>query len=131
MIKPAQIEKKDNCIYLVQDLYGADLYEKSKAIVNFCDKETKLLEREIDRAILEIFERNGINISSTSKSALKRAFDTLKGIGKDILVDDNYNIVDLYNAQMVKNTKLFSIWLEDERYLQCGVEIIETKYLGD
>ena len=122
------IHKDGNCLYLTQDLSGMTLYEKSKAIVNFCDKETKAFEREIDRSILEVFERYGINIVSTDKSVLKQAFDLLKSNGIDIEVDDIYiSLIDLYNSDLVKQTKLFTIWLEDDTYLQCGVEIKEKR----
>ena len=131
MLKAPEIVKRENNLYLVQDLSGLDLYEKSKAIVHFCDKETKLLEREIDRAILEIFESNGINIPSTDKSVLKQAFAILKEQRKDIVITDNYaDMVDLYNSSLIKHTKLFTIWLEDDRYLQCGVNI-EVIKLGE
>ena len=57
-----KIERDDDCLYLVQDISGMEIYDKSKAIVNFCDKETKLFEKEIDKAIIDIFQANGINI---------------------------------------------------------------------
>ena len=121
-----KITKDNNCLYLTQDLSGLGTYDKAKAIVNFCDKETKLFEKEIDRAIIEIFERNGIQIPNTDKSVLKLAFDLLKAKGIKIDVVDNYkNSVDLYNSELIKQTKLFSVWLEDETYLQVGVEIKE------
>ena len=123
-----KITKDNNCLYLTQDLSGLGTYDKAKAIVNFCDKETKLFEKEIDRAIIEIFERNGIQIPNTDKSVLKLAFDLLKAKGIKIDVVDNYkNSTDLYNSELIKQTKLFSIWLEDNTYLQVGVEIKEIR----
>lgn len=123
-----KIYKEENCIYLTQDLSNMGTYDKAKAIVRFCDKETKLFEKEIDKAILDIFERNGINIPNTQKSVLKQAFSTLKHKGKDIEVKDIYSkINDLYNSELVKQTKYFSIWLEDNDYLQCGVLIKEKE----
>ena len=128
-MKLATIYKDENCLYLTQDLSGMGTYDRAKAIVNFCDKETKLFEKEIDRAILEIFERNGINIPNTDKSVLKLAFDLLKSKGKDIMIINLYatNLKSIYQSQLVKETKLFTIWLEDNRYLQCGVEIKEIR----
>jgi hypothetical protein len=121
-----KITKDNECLYLTQDISGMGLYEQSKAIVNFCDKETKLFEKEIDRAILDIFEKNGINIPNTQKSVLKLAFDLLKAKGKDIEVKDSYREqVDLYNSKLIRETKLFTIWLEDDTYLQCGIRIRE------
>ena len=65
-----KICRDENCLYLIQDISGLDTYEKAKAIVNFCDKETKRFEKEIDTAILDIFEKNGINIPSYSPTLL-------------------------------------------------------------
>lgn len=122
------ITKDANCIYLTQDLWGMDLYDRSKAIVNFCDKETKLFEKEIDKLLLDIFERNGINICSTDKSVLKQAFDTLKANGKTIRISDLFKDIPLYDTEIVKETKNhFIVVLESKRYLQCGVHIQEIK----
>ena len=118
-----KIYRDENCLYLIQDVSGFDTYDKAKAIVNFCDKETKLFEKEIDKAILEIFERNGINIPSTDKSVLKLAFDQLKSKGKDIRVENNTE--NLYNCEKIKVCKLFSVYLEDDKYLQVAIRVKE------
>ena len=121
-----RITRHENCLYLTQDIVGMSTYERAKAIVSFCDKETKNFEKEIDKVILDIFEKNGVNIPNTDKSVLKKAFAYLKANNKDIKVNDIYeSITDLYNAELIKQTKLFTIWLEDDRYLQCGVEVEE------
>lgn len=124
-----KIERDDDCLYLVQDISGMEIYDKSKAIVNFCDKETKLFEKEIDKAIIDIFQANGINIPNTEKSVLKQAFDMLKGKGTDIEVEDtlkDYQNVD--GLEFVKFTKgKFVVALEDKKYLQCCVRVKEIK----
>lgn len=121
-----KIEVDGNCLYLIQDLWGMDTYERSKALVDFCDKETKIFEKRIDRAIIDIFERNGINIVSTNKSVLKKALDTLKSKGKTIEVEDLLENIRDYNIEHITNTKNhFTIMLEDKRYLQCGVCVME------
>lgn len=121
-----EIIREDNCLYLTQDLIGMNIYDRAKAIVNFCDKETKLFEKEIDRLICDIFKRNNINVPNTEKSVLKLAFDLLKSKGKDI------EIIDLYKSECelkkVKTTKNhFTVMLEEDRYLQCGVEVVERQ----
>lgn len=124
----AKVIKDNECLYLTQDLSGLGTYDRAKAIIQFCDKETKLFEKEIDKAILEIFERNGINVPNTDKSVLKLAFDLLKSKGKKIQVCDIYaNKTYWYNSELVKQTKQFSIWLEDKTYLQVGVEVKESE----
>lgn len=133
MISNVQIyeeqETKDRkVIYMVQDLKDFTIYQRAKAIVNFCDKETKNLEKVIDRAIIDIFNQNGINIPNTSKSVLKKAFATLNENNKDIIARDIYFLNEYYNAQLIETTPLFRIWLEENRFLQCGVSI-EVKHL--
>lgn len=124
-----RIEKDDNCVYMIQDISGATEYERAKAIVNFCDKETKLFEKAIDQEISRVFERNGINVPSTDKSVLKLAFGVLKSKGKTIEVEDT--LKDYYKdekLEFVKTTKgKFTIVLEDKRYLQCCVSVEERK----
>lgn len=132
-----RIYRDDNYLYLIQDISGLSLYDKSKAIVNFCDKETKRFEKEIDTAILEIFEKNGINIPNTEKSVLKLAFDLLKSKGKRIDVEDIYKQNDLQFEEgvleVINETKNhFIVALETDiicgikkEILQCGVQISE------
>lgn len=129
-----KIYRDENCLYLIQDVSGLDTYDKAKAIVNFCDKETKLFEKEIDKAILEIFERNGINIPSTDKSVLKKAFEWLKDNGKTISITDLFKNSNNDSCELIKETKNhFVVMLETEyicgckkEILQCGVEVKES-----
>ena len=118
-----KIERDNDCIYMLQDISGLTGYERAKAIVNFCDKETKVFEKEIDRAILDIFDRNGIKVSSTKKSALKLAFDRLKAKRKSIKVE---NITDtMYQCEKIQETKLFVVYLEDNDYLEVATRVKE------
>lgn len=130
-----KITREDNCIYLTQDIGGMNIYDRAKAIVNFVERETKELEKEIDNAILDIFEDNHIFIQSKRKSVLKKAFDTLNQIyHKDIKVRDLYkDKKDIYKTELIKTTDLFTIWLEDDTLLQIGIEIcvIEIKSVVD
>ena len=122
--------KDGNCLYLVEDLIGMNDWQKQKAIDNFKNRETKMFEKLIDNEIYKIFKRNGINIYSTEKSALNCAFDTLKQKGKGIQVDDIYEKKSIYGCVKVSTSDrqcMFNIWLEDNRYLQCGVKVDEIK----
>lgn len=131
----ARTHKDGNSLYLVQDISGFGTYDKAKAIVNFCDKETKRFEKEIDSVILDIFERNGINIPNTDKSVLKLAFDLLKAKGKDIVISDIYKNSQNENCQLIKLTRNhFSIVQETDyvcgtkvEILECGVEVKEKE----
>lgn len=123
--------KKDgNCLYLVEDLIGMSEWEKQKAIENFKTKETKLFEKMIDNEIVKIFRKNGVNIYSTEKSALNSAFSDLARKGKKVLVDDIYDKDKIFGCVKVAESDrqcMFNIWLEDDRYLQCGVAIREIR----
>ena len=126
-MKLATITKDNDCIYLTQEIDTNNIYEKAKIIVKFCDKETKLFEKEIDRAILDIFERNGINIPNTSKSVLKQAYDLLKANRKDISITDLFTQTYM-GCVRVKRNDLFGIYLENDNHkeiIECGVEIKE------
>ena len=121
-----KICRDENCLYLIQDISGLDTYEKAKAIVNFCDKETKRFEKEIDTAILDIFEKNGINIPNTDKSVLKLAFDLLKSKGKDIEIIDLYKDMPSSGCEFIKKTKNgFTVMLETTFISGCVIEILQ------
>jgi hypothetical protein len=121
----AKIERDFDAIYMLQDISGLQGYDRAKAIVNFCDKETKIFEREIDRAILEILSRNGINVPNTDKSVLKLAFDLLKAKKKNIVVINTTE--SAYKCELIKQSKLFNVYLEDDRYLQVSVRVREIE----
>lgn len=122
--------KENNCLYLVQDLKDLNLYERTRAIENFTNKESKRFEMLVDNEILKIFRRNGVNVYSTEKSVLKRAFNTLKQKGKTIDTIDLYDKEEIFGCIKVKSIDdkcSFNIWLEDDRYLQIGVKVVERK----
>ena len=129
----ARVYKDNDCLYLIQDISELDTYERSKAIVSFCDKETKRFEKEIDSAILDIFEKNKINVPSTDKSVLKLAFDLLKSKGKSIEIVDLFKNSQNECCEFIKETRNhFVVILETEyicgckkELLQCGVRVGE------
>ena len=132
----ARVYKDNECLYLIQDISGFSTYEKAKAIVSFCDKQTKDFEKEIDKAIIDIFEKNGVNIPNTDKSVLKLAFDLLNSKGTKIEIVDLFRgNIDNQNCEFIKETKNhFVVILETDNIcgckkeiLQCGVKIIEKK----
>ena len=119
----ARIENEDNQVYMLQDIGDSNEYDRAKAIINFCDKESKIFEKAIDKQIIAIFERNGINVPSTDKSVLKLAFDLLKAKRKNIIVINTTESV--YKCELIKQSKLFNVYLEDDRYLQVSVRVRE------
>ena len=125
MANRVQLYHEDNCYYLVQDISGLTLYQKTKVQEKFIKQETKVLEECVENALRQVFADNGINIQDTSESALNSAFDTLK-----TKYHKTINIVDLFaNKIMYRCTQVgtspnkMSVWLENGYLLQCGIEI--------
>lgn len=114
------------CLCMTLDIGHLNLYEKSKAIVKFCDKDIKRFEEDIDRHIESILGQNGINVQNNSKSALKQAFARLNAKGKAISVK---NLFHPYTeeCELVKQDKYYTIVLENGETLEVGVEIKEIK----
>ena len=118
----------DNVVYMLQDIGESNEYDRAKAIINFCDKESKIFEKTIDSLIVSIFEKNSINVLNTDKSVLKLAFEVLKGKGKTIEVIDMLLDCKDIGLEYVTTTKgKFTVALEDKRYLQCSVMVKENK----
>jgi len=123
-----RIDQEQDTIYMLQDIGESTIYEKAKAIVNFVDKESKEFEKRLDRAMIDIFERNGIKVPSTDKSVLKLAYGVLKGKGKDIEIVDTLLDYKSLGLEYVATTKgHYTVALESGRYLQCCVMIKEIK----
>ena len=122
-----RIDSENGCVYMLQDIGGTNEYERAKAIINFCDKETKIFEKAIDNEIIKVFERNGVNVPSTDKGVLKLAFDLLKAKGKGIeVIDCLKDYEQVKELEFVKFTKgKFVVVLEEKRYIQCSVMVKE------
>lgn len=120
--------QENNCLYLTQNIEGCGLYQRTKFIRNFINNETKVLEDLAETEIRKIFAKNGINIYSTDKSALNLAFDTLNRKGKEIVITDLYKDNENFGCVLVgMSANEMSVWLEDDKILQCGVMVEERK----
>ena len=131
MSKQIMIHEDCNCVYLVQDIYGLSKYQKYKAIETFITTETKTLERFVNRLLKAIFKKHGIIVVDNNKSVLKSQLDTLKAKGIDIDLYDLYQKDTYYRCEYLgTSNNYFRVFIEDDRYLQCGIEIIERKTHG-
>lgn len=122
------IYQEGNCVYLVLDLgIGTTLYDRAKLINKFVRNDTQVLEKYLDTLFEAIFRKNGINIQSHDKLSLEKAFEYLNWKNKDIKVQDLYD-KELYRCHFVgvAPNKL-NVQIEDNRYLQAGVEIKEVE----
>lgn len=125
-----RLHQDGNTFYLLQNISGMSLYQKTKAIEKFIKHETKILESCLENELSNIFARNGINVYDKSESALKLAFDTLKGKGKEIVVTDIYKDRHLDGCNLIGcSPNKMTVWLEDDELLQCGVRVEEKEIL--
>lgn len=122
-----KITIENNIVFLTLDLKGMDLYHRGKAIRKFVNSDTKILEDYVDDLIKAIFQRNGIIVNSTNKSALNEAFDSLKAKGKDIKITNFYGGRNVWNCKYVDTKNEITILLEDNRFLISGIEVSEVK----
>ena len=127
MKRKPQITIEENIIYLTIDLKGLDLYERGKTIRRFINSDTKIVQDYVDMLCVYIFKKNGINVLSMDKSALERAFDSLKAKGKKIDLTDIYKNKDIWHSQILDSKDYITIVLEENRYLIAGVEVVEKK----
>ena len=118
-----KIVKDNNCFYLVLDLKGLSLYERSKAISKFVRRDTKILEECIETEIKAQLDQLGINAYAKSESVLIKALDTLNAMGKRLVINDLYS-KPLDDCDFVaKSDNYMNVVIESHRYLQCGKEI--------
>ena len=121
---------QDNTIFLTMDLKGLDLYQRGKVIRRFVNSDTRIVEDYADRLCKAILSKYGINVKDTSESAYKEALDRFKALGKEIKVVDFYEDTKLDNCEIVQRSKnKITVLIEDNRFLQCAVEIREINYV--
>lgn len=117
---------QDNTIFLTLDLKGLNLYERGKAIRKFVNSDTKIVEDYADRLCKAILKRNGINVKDTTELAYKEALDRFNAKGKQLIVIDFYKDTNFDNCEIVQRSKnKITVLIEDDRYLQAGVEVVE------
>lgn len=123
-----KLVKDGNCYYLTQSLYGMNLYQRTKAIKQFINNETKILEDCIEHEIRAILNRNGLIVEDTSESALNDLFSALNEKGKDIDIVDIYKDRQIYGCVLLgKSPNDMTVWLEDDDLLQCGCKVKEKE----
>lgn len=104
-----------------------NLYQRTKAIKQFINNETKILEDCIENEIRAIFNRNGLIVDNTNESALNDLFNALNEKGKDIDIVDIYKDRQIYGCVLLgKSPNDMTVWLEDDDLLQCGCKVKES-----
>lgn len=126
MKREPQITIQDNTIFLTMDLKGLNLYERGKVIRRFINSDTKIVEDYADRLCKEILSKYGIKVKDTTASAYNEAISELNAKGKCIVITDFYQHIDLDYCEVVQRSKnKITVLIEDNRFLQCGVEVRE------
>lgn len=90
-IKVIKGEEPYSKIYILsQSIIGFSTYERAKAIHNFVEKETKVLEIAIENDLREFLKKHDISIKDGSNEALNRALIELECKGFRIGIRDRY-----------------------------------------
>ena len=117
---------QDNTIFLTLDLKGLDLYQRGKAIRKFVNSDTKIVEDYADRLCKAILSKYGIKVKDTTELAYKEALDRFNAMGKKLYVVDFYKDTNFDNCEIVQRSKnKITVLIEDNRFLQAGVEVVE------
>ena len=129
-IKTYTSESGGKIFVLSQSIKGLNEYQKAKAITQFINSETKVLEMAIETYLREILRDNGILPIDGSKSSLERAFITLENDGKRIEITDRYSN-GAYTETIVgeNNSNQMTVIIEED-ILSCAVEVLveENEY---
>ena len=125
-IKIHEGETPNSKIYVIsQNIQGLSLYERSKAIHRFIEKETKVLETCIENDLRAILIGYGIIPKDGIESALTEAFFNLHSLGKDIVIYDRYN--ELNNERIVGEKNNMTVINEDD-ILSAAMEVEVVDY---
>lgn len=123
------LESDDNHIifYLWQEIEGLTFYEKNLVINRFMTKESKIMEKAIERHLRGIFTKHGIIIPNNQESALNKAFDTLKRKNVEIVIVDR-NKLAKDEEYIGKSDNQMTIINEHDYCISIAMEIKEINY---
>lgn len=123
------LESDDNHIifYLWQEIEGLTFYEKNLVINRFMTKESKIMEKAIERHLRGIFTKYGIIIPNNQESALNKAFDTLKRKNVEIVIVDR-NKLAKDEEYIGKSDNQMTIINEHDYCISIAMEIKEINY---
>lgn len=108
-----------------QSIKGMSLYQRSKTINRFLEKETKVLEQAIENYLRSIFISYGIIPRDGSADALQESFWQLQHVkGRDIYIIDRYATTD---ERIIGERNNMTVILEED-ILSAAIEVGETEY---
>ena len=119
-------EDKAKVFVMSQSIKGMSLYERSKTINRFLEKETKVLIQAIENYLRSVFISYGIIPRDGSDDAIQEAFYKLHTKGKDIYILDRYAQVD---ERIIGERNQMTVILEED-ILSAAMEVGEIEYGG-
>ena len=122
-IKTIQGERPNALIFVMsQDIRGLSTYESAKAITNFINRETKVLETCIDTHLRHVLISNGIIPQDGSKECLERALNDFHyKCGKSFEITNRYiNVKENIVGESEKNQMTV---INEDGILSCAIEI--------
>ena len=111
---------------MTQELDDLSLYDRTKGIERFINKETKVLEMLLESDLRRILKEFGVIPYDGSESALNEAFDTLKRKGVFVRIVDRYYEIENENIIGESPNKM-TIILENDNFISCAMEIVVEK----
>lgn len=118
-------EEDGNKVFIMsQSIKGMSLYERSKVINRFLERETKVLEQAIENYLRSVFISYGIVPRDGSDDALQEAFYKLHNQGKDIAIIDRYCDTD---ERIIGERNQMTVILEED-ILSAAIEVGEIDY---
>ena len=119
-IKTYQSETGGKIYVISQPIKGLSLYERSKAINRFIEKETLVLQTCIDNDLRHFLISQGIIPQNGTEQALERAMHELELKGYEINIYDRYDQLD--NKKIVGAKDYMTVILEDD-ILSAAIEV--------
>ena len=124
-ITELQGETENSKIFVIsQKIKGFNSYERAKAINNFINRETNVLETAIESHLRLVLKKYGSLPMGGTKQALESAFDKLHNLGVDIQFYDRYANV---KEKIVGENNGMTVILEND-ILSAAIEVEVTSY---
>jgi len=122
-IKIIKGEEPHSKIYILsQSIKGFSTYERAKAIHNFVEKETKVLEIAIENDLREFLKKHYISINDGSNEALDRALIELECKGFHIGIKDRY--YQIGDERIIGESPNQMTVIEEEGILSAAMEVV-------
>ena len=122
-IKIIKGEEPHSKIYILsQSIKGFSTYERAKAIHNFVEKETKVLEIAIENDLREFLKKHDISINDGSNEALDRALIELECKGFHIGIKDRY--YQIGDERIIGESPNQMTVIEEEGILSAAMEVV-------